>query len=261
MIQLITDHSYRAVQATALRDEQAKFALKRKVIIACGIDAVDEAVRAKQQGDFLVSIGDPLKSYESFDALVLSDHEPMPQHKNIIPITGLLNEFSPEKLAGLGAGFDEFPKPRIAVLLGGKHVGGDVLQADIDTILRGVTGVKLVSTSRRTNKDLKISADFVYDFNWDGQDGNPYLEILAAADSVVVTADSARMCSEVCSSGKAIYIYTPRETHFSYKALRDSLVSGGYARDFAEIGAGIKPTKLLAEAKRVAEIIADQVAS
>ena len=163
MIQLITDHSYRAVQATALENELRKLPLTRKVIICCGIDAVDEALSAKQSGDFLVLIGDSQKAYEGFNALVLPNHEPMPQHKNIVPVTGLLNDFSPESLKDEGR-FDEFPKPRIAILLGGKHIGGDIVQADVDIILKGISGTKLVSTSRRTNEGLKIDAEFVYNF-------------------------------------------------------------------------------------------------
>jgi hypothetical protein len=258
MIQLITDHSYRAVQANALENELKNFSLKRTVTICCGLDAVDRAV-VKKGDSFLLSIGDPLKLRENFDALILPNHEPMPEHKNIIPITGLLNEMSPENLRGHGDEFEHFPHPRVAVMLGGRHVGGDVSQADVDAILAGAQGAKLVTTSRRSNDSLKIDADFAYNFNRDGQDANPYLAMLASAEAVLVTADSARMMSEACSSGKAVYIYSPQMLHFSYAALRDKLVEGGYARDFAEIGEEIRPTKLLSEAKRVAEIIANQL--
>ena len=75
---------------------------------------------------------------EEFDALILPNHEPHPAHKNIIGITGLLNEFSAEKLAVDAARFSDLPQPRVAVLLGGKHVGGDVVQADVDAILNKI---------------------------------------------------------------------------------------------------------------------------
>lgn len=259
MIQLITDHSYRAVQANALRDELAKFEFPRKVIICCGLDAVNEAVNTKEQGDFLLSIGDPQKNYTEFDVLILPNHEPFPQHKNIISITGLLNEISPEKLVVKSEQFSHFPSPKIAIILGGKHVGGDVTQADIEALLAGTPYTKLVSTSRRTNDILNIKADYAYNFNRDGQDANPYLHLLAAADAVVVTADSARMMSEAASSGKSTYIYSPQTLHFSYAAMRDKLIEGGYARDFCELRNGILPTKLLVEAKKVAEIIHNQL--
>ena len=256
MIELLTDHSHRAVQAKALYDELAKFELNRNVIITCGLEVVADAVAAKGQGDYLVSIGNPEQSYDAFDALVLPNHEPFPQHQNIIPITGLLNEFSPESLKNEGW-LSDFPSPRITILLGGKHVGGDVTQADIDAILAGFAGTKLVSTSRRTNETLKIEADFVYNFNRDGQDANPYLAMLSAADAVVVTADSARMMSEAASCGKPVYIFSPEALHFCYAALRDKLIQGGYAHNFTALAAGIAPTKLLVEARRVAELVAN----
>lgn len=260
MVTIFHDKSHRAEQAFALSAELEKLELRRDIIISCGLEAVEEAAAAKQGGEFLVSIGDPKNNHDEFDALVLPSHEPFPEHDNIISTTGLLNKISPNFLAQQPVEeFENLSRPQIAVLLGGRHVGGDVTQVDVGAILDGIKTTKLVSTSRRTNADLKIDADFVYNFNRDGQDANPYLSMLSASDALVVTADSARMMSEAGSSGKPTYIYSPTQLHFSYAALRDKLFEGGYARDFADLSGQITPTKPLAEAKRVAELLANQL--
>jgi len=148
-------------------------------------------------------------------------------------------------------------------------VGGNVTEADVLKIalkINDVAGSVLVSNSKRTEIDVlealenALTVPYVaYNFNLDGQDENPYLAMIGAADAVVVTADSARMLSQICSGGKIVYIYTPEQLHFSYAALRDSLIEKNYAHDFDDLRALIAPTKLLAEAKRVAELLAQQL--
>lgn len=43
-------------------------------------------------------------------------------------------------------------------------------------------------------------------FLWDGQGQNPYFAMLAWADFILVTADSASMLSDACSTGKPVYM-------------------------------------------------------
>jgi len=94
---------------------------------------------------------------------------------------------------------------------------------------------------------------YIYEFNYDGQDDNPYIQMLAAADEIIVSADSARMMSEAASSGKNVNIFYPKELHFSYKAMADELIKSRYANNMSAFG---NPTMLLNEAKRCANIIA-----
>ena len=38
---------------------------------------------------------------------------------------------------------------------------------------------------------------------------NPYLGLLGAADAIIVTADSASMCTEACATGKPVLLFRP----------------------------------------------------
>ena len=38
---------------------------------------------------------------------------------------------------------------------------------------------------------------------------NPYLGLLGAADAIIVTANSASMCTEACATGKPVFLFRP----------------------------------------------------
>lgn len=254
--------------AKALASELEKTGYSRNIIISCGLDIVTQAIaRKKESGAMLVSVLDPANCHEEFDYIFTSAHEPIanmnnPEGKNIYKIHGLLNEITPDSLQQT-SDFDYLPCPLYAVLVGGKHVGGNVSEEDAANLARFLNSKNasaIITTSRRTEimvtqklKEKLSRPHVIYDYNYDGQDDNPYLKILAAADEIIVTADSARMMSEAASSGKTCNIYLPEELHFSYKAMAEDLIANGYANDMKNFG---KPTMLLAEAKRCANIIA-----
>ena len=246
-ITVIDDGSYRAAQANELAKELE--GLEQRIQISCGIDAVQTALATKAKYKF--HILDPLQNYEGFDLVFIPGHEPLPAAPNIVPTFGLINHIRPST---------EFEAGVIAVLIGGKHVGGNFTASDASALAAALpTGAKIwVTTSKRTEKPaadaLKAAlpnAEF-YDFNYDGQVNNPYEQMLKRAQQVVVTADSVRMVSEAASSGKTTFIFTPREVHFSYIALKNQFVSNGYA---LEIGSHQGSTKPLNEAGRLAQII------
>jgi mitochondrial fission protein ELM1 len=54
---------------------------------------------------------------------------------------------------------------------------------------------------------------------------------LALADAVIVTGDSASMCSEACAGTGPVYIYAPPAlTVAKHARLHDDLYEQGYAR-------------------------------
>ena len=264
-ITTITDGSHRAVQAIELSKKLANIIPPqgRQIVVSCGIDCVGEALSYKASGAFVVAVLDPTKRQDEFDLVVVPSHDPHPNLPNFIETTGLINHISPEFLLS-------YIKPefagKIAVLIGGKHIGGNFTVDDAKRLLADLKGQGdlLITTSKRTEVGVvdflrkNISQnDFLWDYNTDGQAANPYYSILASANLLVVTADSVRMCSEACSSGKAAAIFTPEQTHFSYLSLRDMLINGDFACDLSDI----KPTKNLNEAERVAKMIIDIVAN
>ncbi len=261
-IRIIHDNSYRAVQAV----EVAKYLPQDKnIIITCGLEVVDQAIAAKGEKDVLVSILDPGREYEKFDLVFVPGHDPHPKLENIRTTAGLVNRVNPSLLTKEEK-FEGLKKPVVAVLVGGKHVGGNFSVEDarkLANIVNKADCTVLVTASKRTElkavtalrEELWKTAVF-YDYNRDGQAANPYLKILASADKVIVTADSVRMCSEACSSGKQVFIFSPEKLHFSYASLRDSLFKSGAALDIGKL-ASHKDTIVLNEARRVAKIIHD----
>ncbi len=263
------DNSHRAVQALAVASRLESANLQCQVIISCGRDTIDRAIAAKDSGDVLVSILDPGRSYKEFDLIFVPSHDPHPNLPNIRTTIGLINRVNEQILAAEIRKF-ELPKPIVAVLIGGKHVGGNFGVGDaahLATILNKSGYSTLITTSRRTEdaaletlKDALTIPHIIFDYNHDGLAANPYLAMLAAADKIIVTTDSVRMCSEACSSGKPVFIFTPQHTHFSYLALRDSLFKAGAALPVEELMSD-KKTVTLNEAKKVADEIIEYIAA
>ena len=46
-------------------------------------------------------------------------------------------------------------------------------------------------------------------FVWNGEGGNPYKDILANSDALIVTGDSHNMVSEALAAGCSVYAYRP----------------------------------------------------
>jgi mitochondrial fission protein ELM1 len=72
-----------------------------------------------------------------------------------------------------------------------------------------------------------------HDFN--KTKANPFYAYLQLADIIIVTGDSVSMCSESCSTGKPVYIFSPDgNASEKHKAFHNSLYENGYAKEFNE---------------------------
>lgn len=247
-INVLTDGSFRGTQAQELAKELQKYDLPRDVQISVGLDIVEQAAKSDA---FKVHILDPQAHYDDFDIIFIPSHDPHPGRANIIETTGLINHISPEMLKGKERDFGLKP-PYTAVLIGGRHVGGNFNIGDSLLLAKKLNdegNSVVLTTSKRTENSsadalrtaLKVPY-VMFDFNHDGQAANPYEAMLASASKIVVTADSVRMMSEAASSGKAVEIFTPKEIHFSYHALGEAVLRAklplNEARRCAEIVAG-----------------------
>lgn len=82
---------------------------------------------------------------------------------------------------------------------------------------KSMGGSVLVTTSRRTDdalasivrEELEGTPSYMYDWSKAGGAGNPYLQMLAAADRIVVSGDSISMTSDALAMGKPTFIYVP----------------------------------------------------
>ena len=260
---IISDDSHRTVMAEAVAEHLGSIQMisvgeierqgfqsfmsmqKPDVILSCGAIAAPHAVAFKQlqQGAVpTVSILDPGADLDFFDLVIAPNHEPLPRYDDIFLTTGYLNKVNAERLNRAKADFltGKYPfleeiklqSPVIALLVGGVHVGDDIMEADIIAIaetLKKQGGTVLATTSPRT--PLKISQalidylpqpNFIYDFKRRAINPNPYAIMLALAEHVVVTGDSARMISEAVSSGKPTWVYAPEGRFFQYQQLHQA---------------------------------------
>lgn len=263
-------------------------------IIAVGYNSADILLQLKRRFSSckIAIILDPLKNHDEFDYIILPSYEPYPyKGNNIIRITGLPNFVDQEYLAQQKQNYLEqqryaylrelnLAEPFLSIILGGKHTGGDITNDDITQIIKkaavwqqSTKGTILVTTSFRSNSEMAnyvtenlkqhfINKDnfYIYDYN-NRRNDNPYGIILSLADNIIVTADSVRMMSEVCSSGKAAYIYKPKSLGFQYHTLVDELISANYAKLLNEHSIDFttdNPRAILPhlnEAKRIADVL------
>ena len=150
------------------------------------------------------------------------------ERPEVIRTVGVPHRVTRERLAAaareLAPRLGDLPRPRIACLVGGSNRAvrfrpSDALRlAHEASALAGTRGGSLlVSTSRRTGEACTAALARAIDVprllhRWSpGTDptGNPYLGLLGAADAIIVTADSASMCSEACASGRPVFLFRP----------------------------------------------------
>jgi mitochondrial fission protein ELM1 len=71
----------------------------------------------------------------------------------------------------------------------------------------------MATPSRRTPPELiaavRAGLGTTEAFVWDGQGDNPYLHMLALADALLVTGDSANMVGEATATGAPVHVFEP----------------------------------------------------
>ena len=216
------------------------------VVVGCGSAAVFPALNLKRRfGAFAVFAQRPFFGGWMFDAILRPRHDGT-GGKNTLSITGAVGPVSGDVLearrAAAVARFGE-GRPRIGVLLGGGNRAFEFSAAECLRVrgrvlrLREATGGMILATaSRRTGaENVRALGD---DFLWEDGLGNPYMDILAAADILLVTGDSVNMLSEACSASRPVLIFPPvvrggfraRLAAEKFLAFHSDLESRGLAR-------------------------------
>ncbi len=165
---------------------------------------------------------------------------------NVVRTLTSPHRISPERLLAAKAATPpwlERGRIHVGVMLGGDsrhHRFADHDSASLGMALVAVaaSGAKLVVTpSRRTPAKL---SDAVRDlcartggWFWDGTGENPYIDILAHADHLVVTADSVNMLGEAAATGTPIHLFSPSGGHRKIDAFVKGLVDHGAVRRLA----------------------------
>lgn len=178
-------------------------------------------VRAWSGGrTFVVQTQDPRGAAPAFDLVVPPLHDEL-DGPNVLPIVGAPNRMNAEgfarDLAAMRHRIDPLPRPRVAMIVGGKSNSHDLpperaraMAAKVAEAVRAVGGSLLVSFTRRTparaQAILRQGLADVPGWIWDGEGENPYFAFLAAADIILVTEDSTNLATDAASTGKPIHV-------------------------------------------------------
>ncbi|MBS7737703.1 MAG: mitochondrial fission ELM1 family protein [Chelatococcus sp.] len=226
------------------------------ILIASGrraIAYVRHVKRASRGRTFTVILKDPRTGTGAADLIWVPAHDRL-RGPNVIATLTSPHRITAERLIAARTApppfLAELPKPRAAVVVGGDSRHHSFTAEDIARFA-GLLGdlaasdvSLMVTLSRRTSPALANAVSEVVararGYIWDGQGENPYIALLALADSVVVTADSANMVAEAAVTGVPILVYEPSGGHRKIKALLEGLTSAGAVRPFTgrlEVGA------------------------
>jgi uncharacterized protein len=169
---------------------------------------------------FLVQLMWP-GSARDLDLIAVPEHDRVADRPGMIRTLGTPGRVTPARLkaaaARLAPQLASLPHPRIACLVGGTRrrmpftpPAALALARRVSKLAETRGGSLLVATSRRTGSACEhalahaITAPHLLHRFGSGDD--LYLGILGSADAVVVTADSASMCSEACAAGRPVFI-------------------------------------------------------
>ncbi|HEX5079729.1 MAG TPA: mitochondrial fission ELM1 family protein [Geminicoccaceae bacterium] len=202
-------------------------------------------LKRRHAGTVLVQLMWP-GSARDLDLVAVPEHDRVADRPGMIRTLGTPHRVTRTRLAAAAEGLvpllTDLPRPRIACLVGGARRGMPFTPADAAAFARRARrlaqargGSLLVATSRRTGPACEAAlADglegprLLHRF---GAGEDRYLAILGSADAVVVTADSASMCSEACATGRPVFLDVAQKAGLSkLTALHRRLEQLGYLR-------------------------------
>lgn len=202
-----------------------------KIVISSGrrCAGVARYLKNKYPNAKFIQVLKPEIDINVFDLLVLPEHDridiPKDTQCKVIQTLGSMNNIA-ERIADYTKNFGEkYPNMDgfIGVLIGGNSKNYKYTESDAKEFCKNLKRIAgdsklFITFSRRTPefmKDLILSSfkkpHRIYDPEIDTNPiNNPYIGILKYARYLIITADSVSMCSEAASSGKPLYIYSPK---------------------------------------------------
>ncbi|NDF11817.1 MAG: nucleoside-diphosphate sugar epimerase [Proteobacteria bacterium] len=182
------------------------------------------------------------------DMIVVPEHDRVHLNRNIVRVPGAPHRLNEDILEREGKMWEktlsEVKKPYVALLIGGSTRKRDFTPEHASEVAQmasmlaiSMDASLLISTSRRTSDESErvlkrqITAPFYFhDWRKANNRMNPYIAFLALADAIVVTGDSLSMCTEACSVGKPVLIYSPKDLSAKkHQRLHKLLFDKGYA--------------------------------
>ena len=205
-------------------------------------------IQAQAEGQTrLVLLGTPKRLADRFDLSVVSEQYRHVHRSNTMRITYPLQRVDEASIIAEAEAsreeFERYPRPLIAVLVGGstKAVQFDStvaarLARDVAELSRQEGGTLFVTTSRRTSPAVvdtlqrELPPDAIL-YRW-GQDAsrNPYKALLGLADRFVVTSDSLSMMMEIGRLGRPLALYRLPVSSWLARVLSSPIEGGGVPR-------------------------------
>jgi uncharacterized protein len=219
------------------------------VWLAAGRATLPLSIRAKRWSGgrtYVTQIQDPRVPSSMFDLVIPPKHDRL-SGDNVLPITGSPHRVTPERLEQEAKVFkrliDPLPRPRVAVLVGGKSKAFDLsseraaqIAHSIQIPLEQEGGSLMMTFSRRTPEPARalITARLrhVPGVIWNGEGPNPYFAFLAAADYILVTEDSTNMATEAASTGKPVFVLKMDGSSLKFRLFHEELERMGAARPY-----------------------------
>jgi mitochondrial fission protein ELM1 len=217
------------------------------ILFAAGRQTVPYLQRVRREPrrrTFTVFVKDPYIGPGTADVIWVPEHDAL-RATNVIVTTTPANRIGRVldelRRAPPDSPIANLPHPRVALILGGNSVNHRFTRADcvrlIDiarALIRGGCGL-MISPSRRTSPALlseliALFADEPRAFVWDRISENPYAQMLAHADHIIVTADSVNMVGEAVATGVPVHVYEPGGGHRKITAYIDRLAALGAVR-------------------------------
>lgn len=196
------------------------------LVISSGGRSVPVARWIRQQSSGrtkLVHVGRPWGRLAWFDLVLAMPQYDLPDRGNVFQARMPFNAHQPAALAEAAqrwrARFEAYPRPWVGLLVGGKsaplvldNATAHDVAAKVSRRARELGGSVLAITSRRTSDEAADALFASLDvpglkYKWRPADSDsPYLAVLALADELVVTGDSASMLAEAVRARRPLSI-------------------------------------------------------
>jgi uncharacterized protein len=219
------------------------------LLIASGRKSVApaQAIRKASGGQtFCIQIQDPGIAVGSFDLVVAPAHDRL-RGDNVVSTLGAMQGVDPDAIEGARVAFADqvarLPRPLAGVLLGGDNAVyrmtpalGETLAMQLRVLAADHGWGLAITPSRRTPEfvldAIRNALDGLDVDIWDETGPNPYLGILAHADSIIVTGDSVNMVSEAAATGKPIHVVHLEGGSKKFTRFHEAMAARGITRAF-----------------------------
>jgi len=232
-----------------------------------------EVRRASRGRTFTVHLQNPQVNPKHFNMVTPPAHDNM-RGGNVYPTIGAIHKLTQRQLDAAAEQFRErfarFQRPLVSVLIGGSSRAYRMTPQSMRTLAEHLkamsqqhgAGVAITASRRTGEKNRRILQEVLADTDawlWDGQGENPYFGMLALADYLVVTEDSASMLSEACFTGKPVYVAALSGGSGRFRRLHEALRQRGCTRPLSGSLAHWTYEPLV-ETPRIAAIVREKLA-